>query len=169
MVGAAGKLLFWHPEQLQELIRQAQVLEGRLDYYEKELKQLYGRRYSLDRIIGQSKPMQSAKRVAAQAAASELAVLITGETGTGKDLFAHAVHLMSHPPAKTPFVTGQLRGHPPASCSSPSCSAIDARGLYRSQPPRASRASFELANGGTIFLDEVGELPLARCRSSCSG
>ncbi len=155
VVGAAGKLLFWNPEQLQELIRQAQVLEGRLDYYEKELKQLYGRRYSLDSIIGQSKPMQSAKRVAAQAAASELAVLITGETGTGKELFAHAIHQMSSRRDK-PFVR--------VNCAAIPGELFEAElfgyeaGAFTGASRQGKPGRFELAHGGTIFLDEVGEL-----------
>lgn len=155
VVGAAGKLLFWHPEQLQELIRQAQVLEGRLDYYEKELKQLYGRRYSLDRIIGQSEPMQRAKRVAAQAASSDLSVLITGETGTGKELFAHAIHQMS-PRRDKPLVR--------VNCAAIPGELFEAE-LFGYEPGAFTGASrqgkpgrFELASGGTIFLDEVGEL-----------
>ena len=96
IVGVMGKLMFWHPEKVKQLVRQVEGdLQSRLDYYEKELQQAYRGRYSLDRVVGESAPMQEAKRAAVQAAASDLPVLIIGETGTGKEVFAHAIHQLS--------------------------------------------------------------------------
>jgi transcriptional regulator with PAS, ATPase and Fis domain len=92
IVGAVGKLMFWNPEKVKELVRQVEVLQSRLDYYEKELQHVYRSRFSLDWVIGESAPMQEAKQIATQAAASDLPVLIVGETGTGKEVFAHAIH-----------------------------------------------------------------------------
>ncbi|ADK85813.1 PAS modulated sigma54 specific transcriptional regulator, Fis family [Desulfarculus baarsii DSM 2075] len=158
VIGAAGKLIFWHLERVGELVRQTEVLAGRLDYYEKELRQLYGERYSLERVVGQSPAMQQAKRIAAQAAASELAVLITGETGTGKELFAHAIHQMS-PRRDRPLVR--------VNCAAIPGELFEAElfgyeaGAFTGASPSGKPGRFELAHGGTIFLDEVGELPLA--------
>ncbi|WP_449246394.1 sigma-54 interaction domain-containing protein [Desulfarculus baarsii] len=158
VIGAAGKLIFWHLERVGELVRQTEVLAGRLDYYEKELRQLYGERYSLERVVGQSPVMQQAKRIAAQAAASELAVLITGETGTGKELFAHAIHQMS-PRRDRPLVR--------VNCAAIPGELFEAElfgyeaGAFTGASPSGKPGRFELAHGGTIFLDEVGELPLA--------
>ncbi len=95
VIGAVGKLMFWNPEKVKELVRQVEVLQSRLDYYEKELQQAYRSRYSWEAVIGESAPMQEAKQIAMQASASDLPVLIVGETGTGKEIFAHAIHQLS--------------------------------------------------------------------------
>jgi transcriptional regulator with PAS, ATPase and Fis domain len=157
IVGAVGKLMFWNPEKVKELVRQVEVLQSRLDYYEKELQQVYRSRYSLEWVMGESAPMQEAKKVAIQAAASDLPVLIVGETGTGKDVFAHAIHQLS-----------SRRGRPLVRVN---CAAIPAElfeselfgydaGAFTGASPKGKPGKFELADNSTIFLDEVGELPM---------
>jgi PAS domain S-box-containing protein len=157
IVGAVGKLMFWHPEKVRHLVRQVEVLQSRLDYYEKELQQIYRDRYSMDRIIGESQSIREAKRLAAHAAASDLPVLIVGETGTGKEIFAHAIHQLSSR-RERPLVRvncaaiphelfeSELFGYEP--------------GAFTGANPKGKPGKFELADKGTIFLDEVGDLPL---------
>ena len=157
IVGAVGKLMFWHPEKVRHLVRQVEVLQSRLDYYEKELQQIYRDRYSMDRIIGESPSIREAKRLAAHAAASDLPVLIVGETGTGKEIFAHAIHQLSSRRDR-PLVRvncaaiphelfeSELFGYEP--------------GAFTGANPKGKPGKFELADKGTIFLDEVGDLPL---------
>lgn len=70
IVGAVGKLMFWNPEKVKELMRQVEALQSRLDYYEKELQQAYRSRYSLEGVVGESSSMQEAKQIAAHAATS---------------------------------------------------------------------------------------------------
>jgi len=158
IVGAVGKLMFWHLTQLKELVRQVEVLENRLDYYEKELKQVYSNRYALDQVVGQSPAMREAKQVAAQAAESDLTVLITGETGTGKEVFAHAIHQMSAREGK-PFVKVNCAAIPQELFES-ELFGYEA-GAFTGASSKGKPGKFELADGGTIFLDEVGDLPLA--------
>ncbi len=157
IVGAMGKLIFWHPEKVRHLVRQVEVLQSRLDYYEKELQQIYRDRYSMDRIIGESPSIRESKRLAAQAADSDLPVLIVGETGTGKEIFAHAIHQLSSR-RERPLVRvncaaiphelfeSELFGYEP--------------GAFTGANPKGKPGKFELADKGTIFLDEVGDLPL---------
>jgi transcriptional regulator with PAS, ATPase and Fis domain len=156
VIGAVGKLLFWHPEKIRELLRELEVLEGRLDYYERELEQIYKSRYTLDKIVGESAAIREAKRMAIQAASSDLPVLITGETGTGKEMLAQAIHNLSRR-GKRPMVKVNCAAIPPELFESE---------LFGYEPGAFTGASkggkpgkFELADGGTIFLDEVGELP----------
>ncbi|MGB2374525.1 MAG: sigma 54-interacting transcriptional regulator, partial [Candidatus Puniceispirillaceae bacterium] len=111
---------------------------------------------SLDNLlVGQSGPMREIKRLIELAAPSTTTLLVQGETGTGKELVAQAVHQLSGR-------TGQL--------VSVNCSAIPSelleselfgheKGAFTGADKlRAGR--FELADGGTLFLDEIGDMPL---------
>ena len=157
IVGAFAKLVFWHMDRVKELVRQTEVLEERLTYYEKELQNLYSSRYDLQLVVGESPPIQDAKRVATQAAQSDLSLLITGETGTGKDLFAHSVHRMSTRHDK-PFVKVNC-GAIPQELFESELFGYQA-GAFTGASQKGKPGKFELADGGTIFLDEIGEMPL---------
>ncbi|MFH1057780.1 MAG: sigma 54-interacting transcriptional regulator [Pseudomonadota bacterium] len=157
IVGAVGKLLFWHPEKVKQMARQLEVLESRLNYYEKELHEVYRSRYSLERIVGESEPLRAAKRMAAQAAAADLDVLITGETGTGKEVFAHAIHLQSNR-RERPLVRVNCASIPHELFES-ELFGYEA-GAFTGAQKKGKPGKFELADKGTIFLDEVGDLPL---------
>ncbi|MFH1117648.1 MAG: sigma 54-interacting transcriptional regulator [Pseudomonadota bacterium] len=157
IVGAVGKLMFWNPEKVKELVRKVEVLQSRLDYYEKELRQAYRSRYSMEEVVGESAPMQEAKQVALQAAGSDLPVLIVGETGTGKEIFAHAVHQLSSRRA-LPLVRVNCAAIP-AELFESELFGYEA-GAFTGASPKGKPGKFELADKSTIFLDEVGELPL---------
>jgi transcriptional regulator with PAS, ATPase and Fis domain len=157
VVGAVGKLMFWHIKQVNELVRQVEVLEDRLDYYQKELQAIYSDWFALERIVGESPAMRQAKEVAAQAAQSDLAVLITGETGTGKEIFAHAIHQLSGR-RDQPFVKVNCAAIPSELFES-EMFGYEA-GAFTGASRKGKPGKFELADGGTIFLDEVGDLPL---------
>jgi PAS domain S-box-containing protein len=111
-------------------------------------------RYSLHDIIGKSKPMQAVFELIEQVADSDASVLLEGETGTGKELAARAIHALSARSAG-PFV--------PVNCSALPESLLESelfghvRGAFTgAQRDKAGR--FERASGGTIFLDEIGEI-----------
>ena len=158
IIGAAGKIMFWHVDRMRELVRQTEMLKEQLQFYEKELQSLYSSRFDLEQLVGESPLMREAKQKAVLAAESDLSVLITGETGTGKGLFARAVHRMSSR-AKKPFVQincaaiphelfeSELFGYEP--------------GAFTGAGKKGKPGKFELADGGIVFLDEVGDLPLS--------
>ena len=112
--------------------------------------------YSFDRIIGSSPAMRQAVDLARKVAGSDTFVLLTGETGTGKEVFANAIHHASSR-AKEAFVAvncsafskelleGELFGHKAGSFTG---ATKDKKGLL------------EEADGGTLFLDEIGEMPM---------
>jgi len=108
-------------------------------------------------IIGHSKPMQEVFGLVAQVADSKTTVLITGETGTGKELIAQAIH-MNSPRQKASLVQ--------VNCASIPDTLIESelfgheKGAFTGALQQR-RGRFEEANGGTIFLDEVGELSAA--------
>ncbi len=125
---------------LQQKVRQ---LEGRLS-----------RQYGFDQVIGKSKVIMQVIDMAKKVAATENTILLNGETGTGKEVFAHAIHYESKRKAK-PFVAFN-------------CSAI-AKDLLESElfgyaagaftsAVKDKRGLLEEAQGGTLFLDEIGEL-----------
>ena len=121
------------------------------------LREEWSRRYGFPRIIGESESLKRAVGETQRVAQTEANVLLLGESGTGKELFARAVHHLSHRRDK-PFVAincaaipetlieNELFGHE--------------RGAFTGASDRR-RGKFELASTGTVFLDEIGELPLA--------
>lgn len=107
-------------------------------------------------IIGNSRPLLSCLDSVAQAAASESNVLIVGETGTGKELFARAIHKNS-PRSKKPFVVVDCAALPDTLAEN--LLFGHERGAYTSADS-TSVGLVKQADKGTLFLDEVGELPL---------
>lgn len=113
--------------------------------------------YTFDDIIGESKLMAEAKQLAATFAGSAYNILIYGESGVGKELFAQSIHNCSHR-KNNPFVA--------INCASIAPELIDSElfgyegGAFTGASKNGQIGKFELANGGTLFLDEVAELPL---------
>jgi transcriptional regulator with PAS, ATPase and Fis domain len=158
VIGAAGKLMFMSPEKLKELYDRIENLETKIDYYQSELNQVYGGRYSFDSIIGTSEPIQNAKELARQAAATDAAVILTGESGTGKELFAHSIHQASRRRDQH-FVR--------VNCAAIPADLIESElfgyeaGAFTGARKKGKAGKFELAHNGTIFLDEIGDMPMA--------
>lgn len=113
--------------------------------------------FTFDDIIFSSEAMGEAVELARMAASSNLSVLIHGESGTGKEMFAHAIHQASTRNA-APFVV--------IDCASMPRDLVEselfgyAEGAFTGAVRGGRPGKFELANGGTVFLDELGELPL---------
>jgi Nif-specific regulatory protein len=130
--------------------------ERLLDENLKLKRELKGR-YDLKNIVGHSRPMEELYEQVAQAAPRDTTVLIRGESGTGKELVAHALHYNS-PRAGKPFVR--------VSCAALPESLIESE-LFGYEPGAFTDARtqkkgrFELADKGTLFLDEVGDLSAA--------
>src|ERR1017187_5060282 len=108
-----------------------------------------------EEIIGSSAPLRRLLVLVAKVASTDSTVLITGETGTGKELIARALHRRS-PRASRPFVSVNCGAIPPSLATSELFG--HERGAFTGAVQR-HLGRFELAEGGTIFLDEVGELP----------
>ena len=109
-----------------------------------------------DEIVGTSASLHQVLRQIGQVAQSNSSVLITGETGTGKELVAHAIHRAS-PRSRAPMVTLNCAALPPTLIESELFG--HERGAFTGATARRV-GRFELAHRGTIFLDEIGDLPL---------
>ncbi|NSW91904.1 MAG: sigma 54-interacting transcriptional regulator [Firmicutes bacterium] len=133
------------------------------------INKIKGDRHSIDKdtgetskimfenIIGRSMGIQEAKRQAYLAAASPVSVLITGETGTGKELFAQAMHNEGYR-SEGPFIAINCGAIPRELIESELFGYED--GAFTGARNGGRPGHFELASGGTIFLDEIGEMPL---------
>jgi DNA-binding NtrC family response regulator len=108
-------------------------------------------------IIGESVQMRKIAEVIAQVAPTDLTVLITGDSGTGKEVIAKAIHAASHR-SKKPLITVNCGAIPEGIIESELFG--HERGSFTGAAEQR-KGYFELADNGTIFLDEIGELPLA--------
>ncbi len=109
-----------------------------------------------EEIVGTSKPLRAVLADVSQVAPTDSTVLITGETGTGKELVARAIHKRSSRSSRT-FVSVNCAAIPPALIASELFG--HEKGAFTGALSRRV-GRFELADGGTIFLDEIGDLPL---------
>jgi formate hydrogenlyase transcriptional activator len=143
-------------ESLRNALAEVQQLQDRLREENVYLKEEIRSASSFGEIIGESEALKKILRAVEQVAPMNTTVLILGETGTGKELLAHAIHHNSprhkHPLVKVncaalpaPLIESELFGHEKGAFT-----GADTQRLGR----------FAVANGGSIFLDEVGELPL---------
>jgi transcriptional regulator with PAS, ATPase and Fis domain len=109
-------------------------------------------------IIGETPPMLSAKKLARKAARTDSTLLITGESGTGKEVFAQAVHNRSVR-REAPFIKVNCAAIPENFLESELFGFVD--GAFTGATRGGKPGKFELADDGTIFLDEIGDMPLA--------
>ncbi len=112
---------------------------------------------AFDRIHGKSTAIQTAIRMAQKVALTDATILITGESGVGKELFARAIHNAS-PRNQGPFVAINC-GAIPAALFESELFGYE-RGAFTGAEPKGSPGKMTLARGGTLFLDEIGDLPL---------
>lgn len=113
---------------------------------------------SLDQVIGESLIMKQVKAKAIQYAAADSTVLITGETGTGKEMFAQSIHNLGRR-RQGPFVAVNCSALPETLLESELFGYEE--GAFTGAKKGGKSGLFELAHGGTIFLDEIGEMPLS--------
>ncbi|WP_258359896.1 sigma-54 interaction domain-containing protein [Moorella sulfitireducens] len=134
----------------------AENLIRELNMYKSEIRNLHSARYTFNDIIGNSRAIQNVKFLAQQVALrSTTTVLITGESGTGKELFAHAIHNWSSR-SSMPFVRVNCAAIPENLLESELFGY--AEGAFTGARKGGHPGKFELANGGTIFLDEIAEM-----------
>jgi len=158
VIGAVGKVIFKDLKDFYTLSNKISTLQSEVAYYKEELGRERAARYSFDMIIGNSESTQRTKALAKRAARTDSNVLIIGESGTGKELFAHAIHNESNR-RFGPFVK--------VNCAAIPAELLESElfgyesGAFTGARKDGKKGKFELANKGTILLDEIGEMPVA--------
>jgi len=132
------------------------ALTSQVNYFRKELAKERGAKYSLHNIVGQSMAISKLKEQIVQAAGSSSTVLIEGETGCGKELVAHAIHTLSARSSGN-FVRVNCAAIPTELMESEFFGY--AAGAFTGASKKGKIGRFVLADGGSIFLDEVNLLP----------
>jgi PAS domain S-box-containing protein len=140
---------------LQNALREIQKLKDHLYEENIALKEEIDKASMFEEIVGESRALQIVLARVSKVAPTDSTVLITGETGTGKELIARAIHKRSQR-ATRPFVSVNCAAIPTSLIASELFG--HERGAFTGAMQRRL-GRFELAEGGTIFLDEVGELP----------
>ena len=157
IIGAVGTVLFKDISEVKELAHQLLDLQSKINKYRGEIERIEGSKYSFDSIITRNPKMEYLKKVGRMAAETNSTVLITGESGTGKELFAHAIHRASYRKGEA-FIAINCAAIPKDLLES-ELFGYDS-GAFTGARKEGKVGKFELASGGTIFLDEIGDMPL---------
>lgn len=156
-VGIILQTIFRDYKDFTDLVTKLNLLEREVRYQKRALESVLSPKYNFDSIIGTSQEIREAKTLAERFAQTDSPVLLLGTTGTGKELFAHSIHAASTR-SSGPFVClncaavpkdlleSELFGYEP--------------GAFTGARKEGKPGQIELANGGTLYLDEIGELPL---------
>jgi transcriptional regulator with PAS, ATPase and Fis domain len=156
-VGAVGKVVFNNLEQLTSLSKRISSLTSELNKSKGIISARNKAYYTFDSLIGKSKAFMDVKHQAKRAGKSDSNVLILGESGTGKELFAQAIHNASR---------RYMGAFVKVNCAAIPVDLIESElfgyeeGSFTGAKKGGKIGKFEVADGGTIFLDEIGELPL---------
>lgn len=156
-IGAIGTVFFKNVEELRSLANKIDSLENTVNKYKSEISRLYKTKYSFDDIITKNKEMLKIRDIARKAARSNSTVLIQGESGTGKEFFAHSIHNGSQR-KYGPFVTINCAAIPRELLESELFGYEE--GAFTGAKKHGKMGKFELANGGSILLDEIGSMPI---------
>ncbi len=155
VIGALTQCIFKDITELKDLVGKLDLLEKKVTIYKKELTNLLAAKYSLKDIQGNSDSVLNLKKLTRLFARTDSPILIVGDTGTGKELFAHAIHASSNRSAG-PLVCVNSASLPKELLESELFGY--APGAFSGAHHKGKIGKIELAEGGTLFLDEIGDL-----------
>ena len=157
VIGAVGTVLFKDVSEVRELAHQLLDLQSKINKFKGEIERIEGSKYSFDSIITRNSKMEYLKKVGRMASETNSTVLITGSSGTGKEMFAHAIHRASYRKGE---------GLIAINCAAIPKDLLESElfgydsGAFTGAKKGGRIGKFELAAGGTLFLDEIGDMPL---------
>ncbi len=158
VIGAVGFVLYDSLHRLKPLLAELSRLEAELAATRRRLDERRQPRYTLQSYVGDSPAGLEVKRRARLAGRTDAPILLLGETGTGKELIAQAIHGLSAR-AGRPFVGVNVAAIPDTLLEAEFFGAVP--GAYTGLDRRGREGRFKTAAGGTLFLDEIGDMPLA--------
>lgn len=129
-----------------------------LQFYKDEYNKRELKKGTFDGMIGKNNDFIELKKTAIKCSKTDFPVLITGETGTGKEVFAQSIHMNSQRRVK-PIISINCAAIPSELLESELFGYEE--GSFTGAKKGGKKGKFELSNGGTIFLDEIGDMPLA--------
>lgn len=157
VIGVFSQVVFESRGAVFALVRRLDQIKKKLNMYTQQIAAYHSTWYTVDDIVGASAAMRTVKEIILRAAQTSLPVLIQGETGTGKEMVAQAVHAASECSSQ-PFVR--------INCANISKELLEAdlfgyeAGAFTGARSGGALGKFEIASNGTVFLDEIGEMPL---------
>jgi transcriptional regulator with PAS, ATPase and Fis domain len=157
IVGFASQSIIADTDELKELAEKIRALDKKVVFYRRRMQSALSAFYSLQNIIGASEAVTRAKKCLSLYAKSESPLLILGETGSGKELFASAFH-QEGDRADGPYVCINSASIPPELFESELFGYMP--GAFSGAHKDGKVGQIELADGGTLFLDEIGDMPL---------
>ncbi len=157
IVGAIGRVMFKGPEQVFALNKRVNVLERELEFYKRESKILRRDAFDLNSFVGNSDAIRRLKDDIKRVAPLDIPVLILGESGTGKELVAFSIHRLS-PRSDSKMVVVNSAALPEGLVESELFGYEP--GTFTGADRKGRRGKFEQAHGSSLFLDEVGDMPV---------
>jgi transcriptional regulator with PAS, ATPase and Fis domain len=157
VIGAVGKVMFKDLSNFKTLSSKISNLEKELEYYKNEFNGEKKAKHTFNNLIGKSIKFTNVINLAKKVAKGDSSVLITGESGTGKELVAQAIHNGSKRCFK-PFIKINCAAIPSELFESEMFGYEE--GAFTGARKSGKKGLFEYANGGTILLDEIGDMPL---------
>src|SRR5690606_30515149 len=157
IVGAVGAVIFRDTKALNKMNSHIKSLMSQLQTYIEDWQENNGAKYTLNDIKTASKQVLELKEKVKSIASGDISVLIRGESGTGKELFAHSTHQLSER-SQNPFIKINCGAIPENLLESELFGYEE--GAFTGAKKGGKKGKFVLAHGGTIFLDEIGDMPL---------
>lgn len=156
LMGGFGVILFEDLDEMKEVMEKCKILDKELKLYKNEIARMNAAKYTINDITGNSPVILKCKEKVKKVAKFNSNVLILGESGVGKELFAHAIHNSSEK-RDMPFVSINCSAIPENLLESELFGYEE--GSFTGAKKGGNIGKFELANGGTILLDEIGDMP----------
>jgi len=157
LIGALGTVIFRDTKEWNKMNSHIKSLMPKLQTYLQDWDENSGAKYTLQDIKSVSQPITDLKEKVKNIASGDISVLIRGESGTGKELFAHSIHQLSAR-SHQPFIKVNCGAIPEHLLESELFGYEE--GAFTGAKKGGKKGKFLLAHGGTIFLDEIGDMPL---------
>ncbi|MBE4908363.1 sigma 54-interacting transcriptional regulator [Bacillus luteolus] len=157
VIGALGTVIFRDTKEWDKMSSHIKSLMPQLQTYLQDWQEHNGAKYTLQDIKAVSKQITELKEKVKNVASGDTSILIRGESGTGKELFAHSIHQLSSRSNK-PFIKVNCGAIPEHLLESELFGYEE--GAFTGAKKGGKKGKFLLAHGGTIFLDEIGDMPL---------